>query len=110
MNTSGSTNERVSDARLAEILTARWSDGEHAHGSEIEACLLELQRLRLALEPAVNAVDKGWGDRLLELSDGSNFGTLEELQEELIAIADDLHTGAQSVSDWARQPETKAEK
>lgn len=36
----------VTDARLAEILTARWSDGEHAHGSEIESCLLELQRLR----------------------------------------------------------------
>lgn len=71
----------------------------HLNGVLIEA--------DLPPEPAADAIDKGWGDWLLQRSDGSNFGTLEELQEELIGMANDLQTGTQSVADWARQPSTK---
>lgn len=38
--------ETVSDARLAELAGAYWPDGAAVFGSEIRACLQELQRLR----------------------------------------------------------------
>lgn len=40
------TTDRVSDERLAELAGAYWPDGAAVFGSEIRACLQELQRLR----------------------------------------------------------------
>lgn len=46
------------------------------------------------------AVDSAIANRLAELADGSNYGTLEDLQEALLNWSMDLHSGTESLQDW----------
>jgi hypothetical protein len=62
---------------------------------------LGLRREQAALTSKQKSLDSAVGDRLAELADGSNFGTLEELQEQLLAWSMDLRSGAQSILDYS---------
>jgi hypothetical protein len=63
----------------------------------------------IPLSSKQKSLDAAIGDRFAELADGSNFGTLAELQEELLAWSMDLRSGAQSILDYASPDETTTE-
>jgi hypothetical protein len=46
-------------------------------------------------------IDLAVADHLMMLADGSNYGTLEELQNALRNWATDLHNDAQSIQEFA---------
>lgn len=48
----------------------------------------------------MKALDEAVADHLAQLADGSNYGTLEELQDVLRSWSMDLRSGASSIRDF----------